>query len=84
VTDRYQWVHGYVLDTMIATALDRNDRQSATPLIADLGALAARCDMRELLRPEIGRGPEQARRRRQPGVLLISAVWSISGRARRS
>jgi hypothetical protein len=49
VTDRYQWVHGYVLDTMIATALDRNDRQSATPLIADLGALAARCDMRELV-----------------------------------
>jgi hypothetical protein len=49
VTDRYQWVHGYVLDTMIATALDRNDRLSATPLIADLGALAARCDMRELV-----------------------------------
>ncbi|HVL85078.1 MAG TPA: tetratricopeptide repeat protein [Pseudonocardia sp.] len=49
VTDRYQWVHAHVLDTMIAAALDRDDRQAATPLIASLGALAARCDMRELV-----------------------------------
>jgi DNA-binding SARP family transcriptional activator len=49
VPDRYQWVHGYVLDAMISAALDRDDHDQAGPLVATLGSLAARCDMRELL-----------------------------------
>jgi DNA-binding SARP family transcriptional activator len=49
VTDRYQWVHAHVLDTTIGTALDRDDRQAAAPLIADLAARATRCGMRELV-----------------------------------
>jgi DNA-binding SARP family transcriptional activator len=46
--DRYQWVHGHVLDAACATALARDDER-ARPLVAQLAALAARCDMRELL-----------------------------------
>jgi tetratricopeptide (TPR) repeat protein len=49
VPDRYQWIHGHVLDAMITTALDRDDHGRAAPLVATLGSLAARCDMRELL-----------------------------------
>ncbi|MFC0624296.1 AfsR/SARP family transcriptional regulator [Kribbella deserti] len=47
--DRYQWIHAHVLDTMIATALDRGEPDRAAPLVTRLGALAARCDMRELV-----------------------------------
>jgi tetratricopeptide (TPR) repeat protein len=47
--DRYQWVHGYVLDGAIATALDGADPARARPLIDRLSKLAARCDMRELV-----------------------------------
>lgn len=47
--DRYQWVHGQVLDTMTASALDRGDVDRAQPLAATLATLAARCDMRELV-----------------------------------
>ncbi|MFC4945409.1 BTAD domain-containing putative transcriptional regulator [Pseudonocardia sp. GCM10023141] len=48
-SDRYQWVHAHVLDTAITTALDRADHQTAAPLVTRLGALAARCDMQELV-----------------------------------
>ncbi|MBB5787815.1 AfsR/SARP family transcriptional regulator [Jiangella mangrovi] len=49
VTDRYHWMQGHVLDTAIGTALDRGDEESARPLVATLGALAARGEMRELV-----------------------------------
>lgn len=49
VPDRYQWVHAYVLDAVIGTALDRADLERARPLVATLASLAARCDMGELL-----------------------------------
>lgn len=49
IPDRYQWVHAHVLDTMITTALDRDDHDRAGPLVATLATLAARCDMRELV-----------------------------------
>jgi DNA-binding SARP family transcriptional activator len=49
VSDRYQWVHAYVLDAAIATALERGDADRARPLVQALAALAARCDMRELV-----------------------------------
>lgn len=47
--DRYQWVHAYVLDAAITTALDQDDHDRARPLVADLATLAARCEMRELV-----------------------------------
>lgn len=47
--DRYQWVHGYVLDAASTAALARDDEERARPLVAQLAALAARCDMRELM-----------------------------------
>jgi len=49
VSDRYQWVHGYVLDAAITTALDHDDHDRARPLVDRLATLAARCDMRELV-----------------------------------
>ena len=49
VPDRYQWVHAHVLDTMISSALDRGSNDFAGALIRTLAALAARCDMRELI-----------------------------------
>ncbi|TCM44475.1 BTAD domain-containing putative transcriptional regulator [Kribbella sp. VKM Ac-2568] len=47
--DRYQWIHAHVLDAAITTALDRDDDVRAKPLVTQLAALAARCDMRELV-----------------------------------
>lgn len=49
VSDRYQWVRGYVLDAMVGAALDRGEPERAAPLVETLASLAARCDMRELL-----------------------------------
>jgi hypothetical protein len=49
VPDRYQWVHGYVLDAATRAAIDRDEPARAKRLAAALGALAARCDMRELV-----------------------------------
>ncbi|TYB48161.1 AfsR/SARP family transcriptional regulator [Actinomadura chibensis] len=49
IPDRYQWVHGYVLDAMITAALDDGDADRAGPLVAAFAALAARCDMREFV-----------------------------------
>ncbi|WP_162605915.1 AfsR/SARP family transcriptional regulator [Jiangella aurantiaca] len=49
VTDRYHWMQGHILDTAIDSALDRGDEGRARPLVATLGALAARGDMRELV-----------------------------------
>jgi len=49
VSDRYQWVHGYVLDAAITTALDHDDHDRARPMVDRLATLAARCDMRELV-----------------------------------
>jgi DNA-binding SARP family transcriptional activator len=49
VPDRYQWVHAHVLDAAAASALDQADVERARRLVATLGALAARCDMRELV-----------------------------------
>ncbi|GAB1819973.1 tetratricopeptide repeat protein [Herbidospora sp. RD11066] len=45
--DRYQWLHANVLDATITCALDTGDDDRARPLVAALGSLAARCDMRE-------------------------------------
>ena len=47
--DRYQWVHGYVLDAAITAALDRDDEARARPLVTRLASLAARCEMKELV-----------------------------------
>ncbi|GIJ48385.1 hypothetical protein Val02_52710 [Virgisporangium aliadipatigenens] len=49
VPDRYQWIHAHVLDTAAGVALDRDEHGAAARLTADLGALAARADMRELV-----------------------------------
>ena len=49
VSDRYQWVRGYVLDAMVAIALDQRDHFAAGRLADALAALAARGDMRELV-----------------------------------
>lgn len=49
VTDRYQWIHAQVLDTLAGIALDHGDRERAGPLVATLAALAARCDLGELV-----------------------------------
>jgi hypothetical protein len=49
VTDRYQWVHGHVLDAAVGAALDRDEPTRAAPMLATLGSLAARCDLRELV-----------------------------------
>jgi DNA-binding SARP family transcriptional activator len=48
LSDRYQWVHGHVLDTLITVLLDRGDQPDATPIIDSLARLAARCEMPEL------------------------------------
>ncbi|MEV0798417.1 BTAD domain-containing putative transcriptional regulator [Kribbella sp. NPDC050281] len=47
--DRYQWVHAHVLDAAITAALDQSDHDRALQLAGRLSALAARCDLRELL-----------------------------------
>ena len=52
VPDRYQWVHGYVLDALVTAALARGtdrDIERAKPLVDALWALASRCDLRELV-----------------------------------
>jgi hypothetical protein len=49
VPDRYQWVHAHVLDTAITEALDHDSHNAVRPLLAHLTALAARCDLRELV-----------------------------------
>ena len=49
VSDRHQWLHAHVLDTMISSALDRGSNEFAGALIRTLATLAARCDMRELI-----------------------------------
>ncbi|MEV8376219.1 BTAD domain-containing putative transcriptional regulator [Kribbella sp. NPDC056861] len=47
--DRYQWVHAHILDAASTAALGRDDEERARPLVTQLAALAARCDMRELM-----------------------------------
>jgi DNA-binding SARP family transcriptional activator len=47
--DRYQWVHGHALDAAVADAVARGDADRARPLADALAALAARCEMRELV-----------------------------------
>lgn len=49
VSDRYQWVTGYVLDVGVRVALARGDTAAATRLVDALASLAARCEMRELV-----------------------------------
>jgi DNA-binding SARP family transcriptional activator len=49
VPDRYQWIHGHVLDAAIGAALDRGDQRTARTLTGTLGTLAARCGLRELV-----------------------------------
>ncbi|HYN95214.1 MAG TPA: tetratricopeptide repeat protein [Pilimelia sp.] len=57
VPDRYQWVHGHVLDAAITTALDHGDNDRARPLVVTLAELAARCDLGELVvRAHLHRG----------------------------
>ncbi|WP_344821159.1 AfsR/SARP family transcriptional regulator [Actinocorallia longicatena] len=46
--DRYQWVHGHVLDAAVTTAIERGDHERAVPLTTALATLAAHCDLREL------------------------------------
>ncbi|MEV5965490.1 BTAD domain-containing putative transcriptional regulator [Kribbella sp. NPDC051952] len=47
--DRYQWVHAHVLDATITVAMDHSEHDRALTLAGRLSALAARCDLRELL-----------------------------------
>ncbi len=49
VPDRYQWVHGHVLDTIITSNVARGIDNETDALIETLATLAARCDMRELV-----------------------------------
>ena len=49
VPDRYQWMHGHVLDAAISNALDNGGAEGAMPLVANLATLAARAEMRELV-----------------------------------
>jgi tetratricopeptide (TPR) repeat protein len=49
VPDRYQWVHAHVLDAAIGNALDHGETVRAAPLVANLAALAARTEMREMV-----------------------------------
>jgi DNA-binding SARP family transcriptional activator len=49
VADRYQWMHGHVLDAAITNALDNGEPNAAAPLVANLSSLAARAEMRELV-----------------------------------
>jgi DNA-binding SARP family transcriptional activator len=49
VPDRYQWVHGHVLDAAAAAALARGDHDRARRLVDALWSLAACCDLRELV-----------------------------------
>jgi hypothetical protein len=49
VPDRYQWVHGHVLDAAVAEHLRRGETEQARPLLAALHTLAARCELGELL-----------------------------------
>jgi DNA-binding SARP family transcriptional activator len=48
VPDRYEWVHGYVLDALVDTAVRAGDG-AARDLTGQLQALAARTGMRELV-----------------------------------
>jgi DNA-binding SARP family transcriptional activator len=47
--DRYQWVHAHTLDAAVTDAVARGDADRARPLAGALAALAARCEMRELV-----------------------------------
>lgn len=49
VPDRYQWVHGYVLDAAATTAIEQGEREQAAALAGSLASLAARCDLGELV-----------------------------------
>ncbi len=49
VTDQYQWVRAYVLDSMIDLAIDSGDDERAAEYIEILATLAARCEMSEML-----------------------------------
>src|SRR5688500_18685066 len=49
VPDRYQWVHGYVLDAAAATAIEHGEHERAAALAGSLASLAARCDLGELV-----------------------------------
>ena len=47
--DRYQWLHAYVLDAVVTTALDAGDAGRAGSFVGPLASVAARGDMRELV-----------------------------------
>jgi ATP/maltotriose-dependent transcriptional regulator MalT len=49
LSDRYQWVHAHVLDTLAENLLHRGERQRADAVVASLARLSARCEMRELV-----------------------------------
>jgi tetratricopeptide (TPR) repeat protein len=49
VSDRYIWLEAFCLDAVVAHAVDHLGPEEAIPALADLEALAARGDMRELL-----------------------------------
>jgi hypothetical protein len=49
VSDRYQWVHAYVLDAVITNAVDQHDLDRARPIVETMASLSARCDMREFV-----------------------------------
>ena len=49
LSDRYQWVHAHVLDSLAEALLNRGEEQRAGAVVASLSRVAARCDMRELV-----------------------------------
>ena len=56
MSDRYQWVRAYVLDTGAQVAIARHDAAGAGRLTDALASLAARCEMREfVVRAELHR-----------------------------
>ena len=49
LSDRYQWVHAHVLDSLAEALLNRGESDRAGAIVASLSRVAARCDMRELV-----------------------------------
>jgi tetratricopeptide (TPR) repeat protein len=49
VPDRYVWVLAYALDGAVTHAIEQHMYERAAPLLANLAALAARTDLRELV-----------------------------------
>ena len=46
--DRYQWVYGHIVDSLIDVCVVRGDHAEARPLVHVLSDLSGACDLREL------------------------------------